>query len=202
MSELDSRQQRWNQRYQEKSFEAPCASFVLRANKHLLKSAGKALEIACGFGGNAIFLAKSGYVVDAVDYSEVALQKLADYAKENHLSINTQLADLEDADLDAGQYDVIVVSYYLQRDIFPKLFAALNPGGILFYQTFSGQCVDGAGPENPAFRLNQNELLTLCAGSSILYYREDDARCSGDECMHGEAMVVARRAESEEMNNE
>ena len=192
MAEESSRQQRWDQRYREKVFAVPEPAFVLSANQHLLTS-GNALEIASGFGGNSIFVAENNYRVDAIDYSEVAMQKLDDYASTHSLAITTATVDLENISLPSEQYDLVIGSYYLQRELFPLLLSALKPGGLFFYQTFSGDCVDGAGPENPGFRLRAGELLTICSGHSILYYREDNGCCQGERCFNGEAMIVARR---------
>lgn len=193
MSETTGKQQRWNQRYQDKTFSEKPATYVLFSNRHFLKNKGVALDLACGLGVNALFLAKTGYQVTAIDYSETALIKLSDYAREHDISIETQCADLEITELKDSFYDVVVVSYYLQRSLFPEIFKSLKPGGLLFYQTFSGVCVDGNGPENPAYRLQQGELLSLCAEHSILYYREDGGCCIGQDCFNGEAMIVVKR---------
>jgi len=192
MTEKNTRQLRWDQRYRAKLFVAPEPAFVLSGNQHLLTS-GNALEIASGFGGNALFLAENNYRVDAFDYSEVAMQKLSDYASSHSLALSTATVDLEKISLPSEHYDLIIGSYYLQRELFSQLLSALKPGGLFFYQTFSGHCVDGAGPENPDFRLKPGELLTICSGHSILYYREDDGSCQGDTCFNGEAMIVAQR---------
>ena len=193
MTEKSEKQQRWNQRYQEKTISEKPPAYVLSCNQNFLTKKGMALDLACGLGANALFLANNGYQVTAIDYADEALKQLSGYAQDHGLSIKTQNIDLEKLSLDIGFYDVVVVSYYLQRDLFPFIFNSLKPGGILFYQTYSGQCIDGNGPENPAFRLRQGELLSLCAEHSILYYREDGDCCIGQDCFNGEAMIVAKR---------
>jgi len=193
MSEKTGKQQRWNQRYQDVAFSEKSSAYVLSCNQHLLKNKGTALDLACGLGANALFLAKTGYQVTAIDYAEAALTKLSDYAGDYGLSIETQCEDLEAIKLKDSFYDVVVVSYYLQRDLFPEIFKSLKSGGVLFYQTFSGDCIDGNGPGNPVYRLQQGELLSLCAEHSILYYREDSSCCIGQDCFNGEAMIVVKR---------
>ena len=193
MSEQSGKQQRWNQRYSEKFISEISPAHVLSCNQHLLTNKGAALDLACGLGVNGLFLAKKGYQVTAIDYAEAALTKLSDYAGEHDLSIETQCADLEVIKLKNNSYDVVVVSYYLQRDLFDEIFKSLKPGGLLFYQTFSGDRVEGNGPENPAFRLQKGELLSLCAEHSILYYREDGNCCIGPDCFNDEAMIVVKR---------
>jgi len=193
MQEKAGKQQRWNQRYSDKVISEKPPAYVLSCNQYLLTNKGTALDLACGLGVNALFLAKTGYQVTAIDYAAAALKKLSDYASENDLSIKTQCVDLELAKLENNSYDVVVVSYYLQRNLFHEIFKSLKPGGLLFYQTFSGDCIEGNGPENPVFRLQQGELLSLCAEHSILYYREDGGCCTGQDCFNGEAMIVAKR---------
>lgn len=193
MTELLTKQQRWDQRYQQKEINLQSPAYVLLSNQYLLANQGAALDLACGLGANAIFLAEKGYQVSAIDYSETALQKLSEHAMQNQLSIETCCADLETITFDNATYDVIVASYYLQRELFPGLVAALKPGGLLFYQTFSGECIDGAGPENPAYRLQEGELMSLCKKCSVLFYREDSGNCQGPSCFNGEAMIVARK---------
>lgn len=196
MTGSNDKQQRWNQKYRDKEFSVAKPVFVLEANQQLLVGGGLALDVASGFGSNAVFLAKKNYHVDAIDYSAVATEKLATYSTENNLPVNAQCADLETfPDLGINRYDVIVGSYYLQRSLFSELFKALKPGGLLFYQTFSGKPENG-GPENPAFRLQQGELLTLCREHSILFYREDNGRCLGASCFNDEAMVVVSKSMS------
>jgi len=193
MSAVTTKQQRWNRRYKEKLQTEQTPAFVLQSNQSLLSGNGKALDLACGLGGNAIFLAQHGYQVTALDYSEVALNKLSACAAGNNLSIETCLSDLENDEFISQSFDVIVASYYLQRDLFPKIFSALKPGGLLFYQTFSGSPVKDTGPQNILFRLRRGELLSMCSNHTILFYREDPGECSGSDCMCGESMIIVRR---------
>lgn len=187
------KQQRWNQRYQEKQVEGQLPAAVLTQNQALLPGKGRALDLACGLGGNAIFLAKHGYQVTALDYSGIALEKLALFSQQNNLSIEARLLDLETQSVKSAQYDVVVVSYYLQRDLFPKIFDLLKTGGLLFYQTFGVASANASGPQNPAFRLSKGELLSLCINQSLLFYREDQGCCTGENCFNNDAMIVVRK---------
>ena len=198
MSEQNTKQQRWNQRYQEKTASETSPANILNICHQYLngqkKPQPKALDLACGLGGNAICLAEQGYQVTAVDYSDVALTQLAKQAENAALSIDTVLCDLENIEGEAFKgFDLVVVSYYLQRSLFEKIFSFLKPGGLLFYHTFSGDQVDDAGPQNPDFRLKQGELLSLCQQYSVLFYREDSADCTTEDCYRGEAMIVVKK---------
>jgi len=198
MSEQSAKQQRWNQRYQEKTASEVSPATILKLCRQYLnpqkKPQPKALDLACGLGGNAVYLAEQGYQATAVDYSDVALTQLANRAETAKLSIDTVLCDLENVDADDfNDFDLVVVSYYLQRDLFEKIFSFLKPGGLLFYQTFSGGQVDDMGPQNPDFRLKQGELLSLCQQHTVLFYREDSADCTTEGCHRGEAMIVVKK---------
>jgi len=163
---------RWNKRYADK-LEAGPASRVLRDNLHLLPAQGKALDLASGLGANALLLAQQGLQVEAWDISEVALQRLQDRAQAQGLAIDCQLHDLRSQAPAQQSFDVIVVSYFLQRDMLPMLAQALRPNGLLFYQTFSRLRVDDSGPDNPDFRLADNELLELLPQLKLRLYREE-----------------------------
>lgn len=194
MQEKSAKQQKWNQRYQDKSVSEQQSAAILKLNQSLLAGKGKALDLACGLGGNAIFLAEQGYQVTALDCSDVALEKLALFAAQKKLSITTSLLDLENQSIKLNQFDVVVVSYYLQRDLFPHLFKLLKQGGLLFYQTFSAATETDTGPNNPSFRLRQGELLSLCESQAVLYYREDQGGCIGENCFNNDAMIVVRKS--------
>ena len=91
-------------------------------------------------------------------------------------------------------YHIIIVSYFLQRDLFPSLINALKTGGLLFYQTWSQQCIDQSGPRNPDFRLQQGELLSLCAKMRIMFYREEGAQGNPQQGVRNQAWVIAEKA--------
>lgn len=92
-----------------------------------------AIDLACGSGRNALYLAENGWTVTAVDASPSAIDKLKQRARERGLEVIAQVADLTAADfaLPNAAFDLIVIAYYLQRDLFPKLKPALRPGGVV-----------------------------------------------------------------------
>ena len=90
---------------------------------------GRALDVACGLGRNAIHLAANGYAVDAMDISGVALAKARERASAAGVEVNWIEADLEQPDIARGAYDVIVVARFLDRPLIPRLIDALRPGG-------------------------------------------------------------------------
>lgn len=124
----------------------------------LIPPGGRVLDLACGHGRHARFLAGRGHPVEAVDRDAAALAALADVA-----GVTVRQADLEGGpwpyygEVFAG----IVVSRYLHRPLLPNLLNALGAGGILIYETFMVGNERLGKPGNPAFLLRSGELLEL-----------------------------------------
>jgi len=127
----------------------------------LLASAGEALDVACGQGRHARWLAGLGYRVHAVDRDADALAALAASP-----SIVPHQADIEAGDWPyAGRtFDAIVVTNYLHRPLLPVLVRSLATGGILIYETFAVGNEAYGRPSNPAFLLRPGELLEAVRG--------------------------------------
>ena len=134
-----------------------------------------ALDLACGAGRNALWLARQGFETTAVDFSCEALQLVRDRAAENSLSIETREVDLEaeGVDLGAEQYDLIAAVQFLHRPLFGAIERALKPGGLLVFRTYSvDQLHFEGGPRNPLYLLDHNELLERFADFRVLRYEE------------------------------
>jgi SAM-dependent methyltransferase len=184
--------EKWNKRYRDAAGEGQ-ASRVLRENLHLLPGSGRALDLACGLGGNAVLLAQQGLKVDAWDIADVAIAALQDIALKRRLPLQAEVRDVEIQPAKTDTFDVIVVSYFLDRDIIPALVGALKPGGLIYYQTFTQQRVSDRGPRRAEFRLADQELLQLFSGLQVLFYREEG--CVGDvqKGFRDEAMFIGRK---------
>src|SRR5260370_34318332 len=119
-----------------------------------LLPAGRALDIACGTGRHALFLAARGQHVTAVDFSGVALDILEVRARSMHVPVRRsenlhepgrQLrggmeliqAHLERTHLPERCYDLILCVQYLHRSLFPQLARALRRNGVLCVETFT-----------------------------------------------------------------
>ncbi|WP_246598886.1 class I SAM-dependent methyltransferase [Methylogaea oryzae] len=163
-------------------------------NAHLLPPSGRALDLACGLGGNALLLARLGLRVHAWDISPVAVERLRLAAAEPGLAIDAEVRDAENAPWPQAFFDVIVVSRFLCRPLAGPIAAALKPGGLLFYQTFVGDKAEGIGPSNPDYLLERNELLRLFAGLRVIAYREEGLVGDMGRGFRNEAMLVAQQA--------
>lgn len=165
-------QEKWDARYQDADLNSPAKPcFALKEHSKLLPFQGRALELACGLGGNARFLALCGLKTDAWDISDNALTVLNNWASINQLPITPLITDLEQMLMPYQQYDVIVVSRYLDRSILSALPDALKPNGILIYQTFLSPVQENA-PSNPDFYIKPGEFNQVFSQLNTLVYGE------------------------------
>lgn len=131
---------------------------------HLVEQGGAVLDVASGNGRHARYFALRGHPVVALDRDETALASLAAVQH-----VTTRCADLENASWplrDDEKFAAVVVTNYLHRPLFPYLFDALAPGGVLLYETFAAgnERVGFGKPSNPDFLLNPGELLDAVRG--------------------------------------
>lgn len=185
----ESDRERWDRKYT--AGEGPAhfrPNRFLAENQHLLTN-GRALDAACGFGGNALFLASLGYRVDAVDSSGVALARAQAEATERGLQINFVQADLARWWVPPSHYDLVVVFFYLNRELMPPLAAALRPGGLLFQANRNQRLLEIRPGFNPDYLLEPGELhhLVSLAGLEILHYAD-----SAPGKVH-DSQIIARR---------
>lgn len=166
---------------------------ILKNYAHLLPKIGTALDLACGTGANAIFLAQHGLQTSAWDVSEQAIIRLHESAIQLGLKIDTEIRDVIVKPPEANRFDVIVVSYFLERTLIPYIIDALRMNGLLFYQTFTRERVDDTGPTNDGYRLAENELLKLCGNLHIVIYREEGMIGDTAYGFRNEAMLVGQR---------
>lgn len=181
---MDTMKNKWDERYRGRAAGDAQPAAVLSAGLRYLPPPGTALDLACGLGANAIALARRGFRVDAWDLSPVAIEALRDYAVHEGLAIGAAVRDVIAAPPPPERFDLIIITRFLERDLCPAIAAALRPNGLLLYQTFYGPST-GAGPSDPAFRLEPGELPRLFAGLELLDYREEGAA--------GEAWLIARK---------
>lgn len=144
--------------------------------QRFLPSSGRALDVACGRGRHAFWLATRGLRTDAVDRDPAAVAYVNAEAARRRLPVVASLCDLEDGTADFGpaRYDLIVVVNYLHRPLFPALVRALGPGGVLLYETFTVAQAARGRPTNPAFLLQPGELTGLVAPLDIVAHREGE----------------------------
>src|SRR5262245_59388741 len=182
----------WDERYRrgERANDEPHPLVVEIASK--LES-GCALDLACGVGRHAIWLAERGWQVTAVDNSRVAIEILRQRAGEKGLAIDSRVADLERHEfiIEPGSYDLIVVCNYLQHDLFPAIRSGARIGGVVIAVIAMVDDDPNVKPMNPAFLLNSGELRAEFEGWELL--RDFEGKREENERRRATAEVVARK---------
>ena len=126
-----------------------------------------------GEGRNGVYLAAKGFNVLGLDISEKGLQKARQLAESQNAKIETQVVDLETHTLEKNAYDLIICTYYMQRDLFPQFMEALKPGGMALVETYNMDYLKYA-KFNPKWLLETNELLEIFKGFKIIRYQAFD----------------------------
>jgi SAM-dependent methyltransferase len=126
---------------------------------HLVEGGGAVLDVASGAGRHARFFAARGCRVTAIDRDAGALATM-----DGVDGITTCAADIENGPWPLAadaRFAAVVVTNYLHRPLFPQLLDALQPGGVLIYETFAQGNETVGKPSNPAFLLAPGELLDV-----------------------------------------
>lgn len=150
--------------------QAEASNWVQRWS-HLAPPGARVLDVACGDGRHMKWFAALGFQVTGVDRSEEALALAGQYG------ITIQ------ADMEQGAwpihppsgpvpFDVVVVTNYLWRPLFPTLLQSLAPGGLLLYETFACGNASVGKPSRPDFLLQPGELLARCESLQIIAFED------------------------------
>lgn len=155
--------------------QAPSAWIVRFA--HLIPAGARVLDLACGRGRHARYLASRGCSVLAVDRDAAALAFLAGVRR-----VEARALDLEGGawPLAGERFDAIVVANYLHRPTFAHLLDALDPAGALLYETFAAGNEAHGRPANPAFLLEPGELAERVRGRlAVVAFEQGVATADG-----------------------
>lgn len=180
----------WDERYHHAHASAAPTQWMLEWSERL--APGRALDLACGTGGNLLAFAERGWRVIGVDVSPVALRVVRATADRRGIDVALVAASLDHFPLPYAHFDLVSVCYYLDRSLVGMMTAALRPGGYLLYETFTtAQLELEGGPRSRAFMLESGELPRLFPALEVVAYEEGIYQ-------HGEssravARLVARR---------
>jgi tellurite methyltransferase len=154
---------------------------------------GRALDLACGAGRHALFLAERGWRVTAVDASRVAIETVQKQALERSLDVDALVADLEkyEFEIQPQSFDLVCDCYYLQRDLFPAIRAGVRPGGVAIAIIHIVDDSSNVKPMNPDFLLRPGELRRFFAGWEMLH--EFEGKPADAPYQRAVAEIVARR---------
>ena len=164
---------RWDKHYNIEGFLFGTEPIpFLKKNIHLL-SKNKALDLAMGEGRNGVYLATQGFDVLGLDISPTGLNKANQLAEHHNVKIKTQVVDLESYQLKKNFYDVILCTYYMQRDLFKQIKDSLKPGGMVLIETYNTDYLQYARfPKK--YLLEHNELLEIFKEFKIIRYQAYD----------------------------
>ena len=135
--------------------------------QHLLAPQSQVLDVACGSGRHAAWLAAMGHQVTGIDRDAAALSRLPE-------AVTAIAADIENGPwpIPEQKFDAVVVTNYLWRPLLPTLLDTVREGGLLFYETFAQGNADYGKPSRPDFLLAPGELLEICQNWQVLAYEQ------------------------------
>jgi SAM-dependent methyltransferase len=182
----------WEERYATR--ERPSEDFataptplVVEVTKYL--TPGRALDLACGTGRNSLWLAEHGWRVTAVDGAPTSIEILRSRASERGLAVETRVADLEKGEyrIESSTWNLVIISYYLERSLFEPAKRGVAPGGILLAIVHVAE--PGEAPTE--HRLRPGELRNYFQSWNVLHHYEGKP----NDAVHRRSVaeIVARR---------
>ncbi|MBS4191869.1 class I SAM-dependent methyltransferase [Bacillus sp. FJAT-49705] len=138
---------------------------------------GTALDLACGLGGNSFFLSRLNYQVEAMDISDVAINFIKEQAAKYNLNIQSHTADLTELHnlrWTHKTFDLIVISYYLDRSLFPIVRSLLKEDGYFYMETFYQSPENGDRKISNQYKLQPKELLSEFGDWTLHYFEENE----------------------------
>lgn len=181
----------WDERYRSRKH---AEDFAVEATPLLVETAreqkpGKALDLACGTGRNAVWLAQHGWRVTAIDGAPAAIEILRVKAAELGIIIDSRAADLQKNEfpIEGSSWDLVAICYYLQRNLFEAAKQGVKPGGVLVAIVHITE-----NDEQPTeSRLSPGELRNYFRGWEILHEYEGKP----NDALHRRAVaeIVAKR---------
>lgn len=194
MSERDAG--RWNSRYASGAYGERTHPSALLETWVGDAPAGRALDVACGGGRNALYLAQRGFDVTGIDISHEALRLAKHRAAATGLTIDWLEHDLDQPLPHSEPCALIVLVRYADTALVASLVKALQPGGLLLVEAHLGGKAftsDVGGPGSERFRLAPGELAAACAGLETLYANEGQV-VDPDGRLMALAQFVGRRS--------
>lgn len=185
------------------------SEFMDFAERESLKP-GTALDLGCGEGRYSIYLARNGWSVKAVDFSDKGIEKLRNYAEENDFDIEAEVADVRNYEIEEEKYDLIMAVTILdhinkENDtlIARRMKNALKPGGYLFAQAHTKQD-PGYDPDSPEksptsaaimHYFDSDELRRFFGDLDIIEYeiKKERDTSHGEPHDHVFAYMIARK---------
>ena len=187
MSEAERK--KWDARYAEGDHPSMGVRPFLLDQSEAIPPDSEVLDLACGLGGAAIFLATMGHRVTGVDVSKVGLLHAERKAREAGLADRVTFiqADLDDWDPGVDRWDAVHCAHYLDRAVFQRVKRSVRPNGLVIFEMLTDKNVALGHFRSATFLAKPRETLGWFADWDVLYFRE--------QVMDGiaEAHLLARR---------
>jgi len=174
----------WNLKFErgEPSLTQPDPFFIAAYERFAAKAfpnAGVALDLACGLGRHALWLASRGWQVTASDVSDVAIEKVRLAAIQLNVKLDLCAVDASDYEFEPMRFDLVVLFYHVDRSIFPKIISSLKQGGLLICKArLHRNSATGAttvSNDSP----DKGELPSLFPELQVMYHKERPVRERG-----------------------
>ena len=170
----------WDERYSISEFYYGTEpNDFLKEHASKIKKGGKVLCLAEGEGRNAVYLAKLGYEVTAVDQSSVGLKKLNELARENGVTVITVVADLADYSIVPGNWDAVVsiwchVPPVLRKKLHASVVKGLKSGGLMILEAYEPRQLEfkTGGPPVAELMMKVVDLRNELSGLDFLIAHE------------------------------
>lgn len=194
------RREDWDRRYAEVE-----NLWAVKPNRFLVAEAGelepgRALDLACGEGQNAIWLASLGWEVTGVDFSEIAITKARARAEREGVEVDFVCADLQDFVPEPGVFDLVIVLYLHappgeRRTVLSRAVDALSPGGtfVLVGHDLTNMTEGVGGPSDPLIHFTPDEIASELPGLAIEKAGRVLRDVTGEERAAIDALVRARK---------
>lgn len=168
------KRERWNERYSQ-----PGLLWSARPNRFLVAEVsdlepGRALDLACGEGQNAVWLAERGWKVVGVDFSDVAIAKGRERAERDDAEVELVVADLLDYEPEPDAFDLVLLLYFHLppdelRGVLAGAATALAPGGTLLVIGHDRSNIEHGvgGPTDPEIQYTPDEIAAELPGLEI-----------------------------------
>ncbi len=169
---------KWNSKYRMRMNQIEELHPNIRLVDHSIHlNGGVALDLACGLGKNSFYLAQLNYEVHALDISDVAIQYVKAEASKRSLPIYPRLYDLTDfkkLNLAANSYDLVIITYFLDRRIFPLVKSIIKEKGYFFMETFYHSPQSKNEPISNQYKLQPKELLSIFDNWKVHFFEENE----------------------------